>query len=322
MTRCSVGESDLTIRPYADSDLPQVLDLLRSSLGETASLQRTPDLFNWKHIDNPFGRSIMLVAVDGTTVAGFRAFMRWELAGPDGRTLRCVRAVDTATSPDYRRRGIFRNLTTAALDAATADGVDMVFNTPNPRSGAGYLTMGWSEVGTIRPLASPALGLLRSADDVTGLPDPADFVRDPYPVGVRDVAARAPVGLRTVRSDDYHRWRFKMHPTARYTQINGEGGSAVARLAYRGKRRELLISEVYGQGMSQTIRKCRRLARTSYVGAFFSKGSPERSAVLRTGFVPVPGATMTLMVRPLRPLGIPVTDLAEWDLALGDLELL
>jgi GNAT superfamily N-acetyltransferase len=316
-----VAEPDLTIRAYTDSDLPQVLDLLRSSLGETASLQRTPDLFNWKHIDNPFGRSIMLVAVDGTTVAGFRAFMRWELIRPDGGTLRCVRAVDTATSPLYRRRGIFRNLTMAAIEAATADGVDMVFNTPNPRSGAGYLTMGWSEVGTIRPFASPAPGLFRSAPDATGLPDPADFVRHPQPVGIRSTD-RAPRGLRTPRSDQYHGWRFTMHPTARYTQIDDNDGAAIARLAFRGKRRELLISEVYGQGMSQTVWRCRRLARTSYVGAFFSKGSPERTAIQRAAFVPVPGATMTLMVRPLRSLELDATDLRNWDLSLGDLELL
>jgi GNAT superfamily N-acetyltransferase len=298
-----------------------VLALLRSSLGETASLQRTPDLFNWKHINNPFGRSIMLVAVDGTTVAGFRAFMRWELARSDGGTLRCVRAVDTATSPDYRRRGIFRNLTMAAIDAATVDGVDMVFNTPNPRSGAGYLTMGWSEVGMIRPFASPAPGLLRPGPDTTGLPDPADFLRHPQPVGIRS-DDRAPLGLRTPRSSPYHQWRFTMHPTARYARIDGSEGSAIARLAFRGKRRELLISELYGQGMARTVWRCRLLARTSYVGAFFSKGSPERTAIQRAAFVPVPGATMTLMVRPLRSLDLDVTDLRNWDLSLGDLELL
>ncbi len=313
---------DLPIRPFTDADLPQVLDLLRASLGETASLQRTPELFSWKHLDNPFGRSIMLVAVDGETIAGFRAFMRWELTRPGGGKLRCVRAVDTATHPDYRRRGIFRHLTTAALDAATDDGVDLVFNTPNPRSGAGYLTMGWSEVGTIRPFASPARGLLRSGADDDELPDPSDFVTNPHEVEARTVADRPARGLRTPRTAEYHSWRFTRHPTARYTQVDGNGGAAVARLAYRGKRRELLISDVYGQNMGRTIRKTRRQARTTYVGAFFSIGTPERAAVLRSGFAPVPGATLTLMCRPLRPIGEPVTDLAAWDLSLSDLELL
>ena len=313
---------DLEIRAYVDDDLPQVLDILRSSLGETSQLQRTPELFAWKHINNPFGRSIMLVAVDGSTIAGFRAFMRWELIRPAGAVLRCVRAVDTATHPDYRRRGIFRHLTMAALEAATDDGVDMVFNTPNPRSGAGYLTMGWSEVGVIRPLASPARGLLRKVEDAGSAPRPDDFVKDPADVGPRTATDRDPRGLRTPRTEDYHRWRFNEHPTARYVQTDVGDAVAISRLAYRGSRRELLISELYGKGMGKAVRKARWNARSSYVGAFFSKGSPEKTAVARSGFVPVPGATMTLMCRPLRPIGEAVTELDSWDLSLSDLELL
>ena len=84
----------------------------------------------------------------------------------------------------------------AAIDAATEDGVDMVFNTPNPRSGAGYLTMGWSEVGTIRPVASPARGLLRKADDPDGLPDPVDFIKNPKDIQPRKQSARSARGDR------------------------------------------------------------------------------------------------------------------------------
>jgi GNAT superfamily N-acetyltransferase len=322
MNRCYVADFDLDIRPFRGDDLPEVLDLLRASLGETASLQRTPELFEWKHVSNPFGRSLMLVATEGDTIAGFRAFMRWELVRPNGDRLRCVRAVDTATHPDYRRRGIFRSLTLAALEAARDDGVDMVFNTPNPRSGAGYLTMGWSEVGTIRPLASPAPGLLRAAPDTSGLPDATDFVRSPQQIGTDPFPDREGSGLRTPRGTDYQQWRFTMHPTARYTRIGSTEGGAIARLAYRGKRRELLLSELYGRGLTRTVWKARNRARTAYVGGYFSAGSPERTALLRSGFVPVPGATMTLMVRPLHPLDFDVNDLNQWDIALGDLELL
>lgn len=317
-----MAEFDLHIRPFETGDLPEVLDLLRASLGETASLQRTPELFEWKHLINPFGQSLMLVAVDGDTVAGFRAFMRWELTRPDGKRLRCVRAVDTATHPGYRRRGIFRHLTLAALDAASDDGVDMVFNTPNPRSGAGYLTMGWSEVGTIRPFASPAPGVFRTSPNTDGLPEPADFIKFPHPVGNQPFQDRPGRGLRTPRTPEYQQWRFNQHPTARYARIEAKGGGVIARLAFRGNRRELLLSELYGQGMARTARTARNQARTSYVGAFFSKGSPERAAISKSGFVPVPGAVMTLMVRPLHDLDFDPTDLGQWDISLGDLELL
>ena len=52
----------VTIRPYQAKDLEPVLDLMRLALGETPALRRTEALFSWKHLDNPFGRSIMLVA--------------------------------------------------------------------------------------------------------------------------------------------------------------------------------------------------------------------------------------------------------------------
>jgi GNAT superfamily N-acetyltransferase len=310
----------MSVRLFEDRDLPSVLDLLRSSLGESDTLRRTPELFAWKHLDNPFGRSIMLVSEHGNTITGFRAFMQWHLNAPGASQLRCVRAVDTATHPDYRRRGIFRELTTAALEVATAEGIDMVFNTPNPRSGAGYLTMGWSQVGVIRPLASPARGILRSRPAEDPAPRIEDFVRTAREVlPWRD---RPALGLRTPRSAEYTSWRFHNHPTATYIQVDGNAGSAVARLSFRGNRRELLISDVYGNAMEQTIRRCRRIARTSYIGAFFSKGSPERAAAYRSGLIPVPGAKLTLMVRTLRNLDVNVADFGNWDLSLSDLELL
>jgi hypothetical protein len=157
---------------------------------------------------------------------------------------------------------------------------------------------------------------------VDALPDPADFVRSVVAVKDREGDNRQPFGLRTPRSDEYHAWRFQRHPTARYVQIEGRAGTAIARLAFRGKRRELLISDLYGESLPQTIRRCRHVAKTSYVGAFFSKGSPERAAAYRAGMVPVPGAGLTLMVRPLRPLDVEVNNFREWDLSLSDLELL
>ena len=150
-----MGEA-VHVRSYRDEDLPAVLDLLRASLGESPLLQRTPELFRWKHVDNPFGPSVMLVAEVDETVVGLRAFMRWEL-DYGGDTIQCGRAVDTATHPDYLRRGIFRLLTMEALDVARDVGLQLIFNTPNERSRPGYLKMGWSDVGPIRVLVRPTV---------------------------------------------------------------------------------------------------------------------------------------------------------------------
>jgi GNAT superfamily N-acetyltransferase len=151
--------ADLVIRAAADEDIPAILDTLRAALGESPVLRRTPELWAWKHVLNPFGPSFVFVAVaDGGRIAGVRAMMRWRLVTPDGDVLTCLRPVDTATHPQYERQGIFRRLTMTALDAARAEGVHLVFNTPNDKSGPGYLRMGWEEVGQIGVLVRPRFG--------------------------------------------------------------------------------------------------------------------------------------------------------------------
>jgi GNAT superfamily N-acetyltransferase len=312
----------LIVRPFLDSDLPEVLEVLRLSLGEPPGLNRTPALFAWKHFDNPFGRSLMLVAEEGGRIAGFRAFMRWDLATPTGANLRCVRAVDTATHPDFQRRGIFRLLTLAGIDLATEQGMDLIFNTPNEKSGAGYLTMGWQQIGTIGVMMRPGLGLLRGRRQAGEWePSPADpSMTAPDRTAV--FSDRAPQGLRTPRSARYLHWRFESHPTGRYMLAASTGGVAIGRAHSRRGRRELVVSDLSGTGSPAAVARLRAAVAPDYTVGWFSTGAAERRWALRSGMVPVPGIkALTLMARPLRPLPV---DLAwtNWDLSLGDLELL
>jgi len=316
-------ETPPTIRPYRVDDLGGVLGTLKTALGETPILKRTPALWAWKHEHNPFGPSLVLVAEVGGRVAGVRALMRWDLSLPDGTTLRCLRAVDTATHPDFERRGIFRKLTNEAVDLAREDGYDLIFNTPNDRSGAGYLTMGWRRVGTIgvmlRPLVSRGVEV-----DPDSPPDPTDFF-DPVPppfVPGEDQPRSSP-GLRTPRSREYLSWRFNGHPFVRYRAISSHGATVLARANVRNGRKEVVISDILGRAKRSAVAHLARMARAAYVAAWFSPRSPERRAALLAGMVPLPGVrALTMVARPLRELPIDVFDLTNWDLAMSDLELL
>ncbi|HET6688345.1 MAG TPA: GNAT family N-acetyltransferase [Rubrobacter sp.] len=312
----------ITTRELEEGDVVPVLDLLRASLGEPPLLRRTPELFAWKHFDNPFGRSIAVLAEADDRIVGLRAFMRWDLLTTQGSTIRCVRAVDTATHPEYQRRGIFRLLTEEALELAVAKDIDLVFNTPNEKSGAGYLSMGWKEVGTIGAMARPSPRLMtdRRPGPVT---EPERFLADPKPALPLAVADRAPRGLRTPRTNAYLRWRFGSHPSARYFRVDSGDATAVVRPNVRRERRELVVADVFGSHPAAAIRAAARRSRAGYVAAWFSPGSPERAAAVRSGLIPVPGVTaLTLMAKPLRELEVDVTSMASWDLAISDLELL
>ena len=315
--------ADITIEQYEPSDLDGVLLLLKESLGETSLLRRTPEWFGWKHFDNPFGQSIMLVARTDHRIVGLRAFMRWDLVTPSGARLRCVRAVDTATHPDYQRRGIFRRLTESALEVARADGVDMVFNTPNPKSGAGYLKMGWHEIGHIGVMVAPKPLRLLQRRDVSQQPDLADLLADAEPPGHIDVVDRQPRGLRTPRDAGYLDWRFDGNPQATYLCVRIDGGTAVLRANVRNGRTELVVSDVFGPELRRSLGAARRRSRAEYLVTWFPKGSPERSAAVKAGFAPVPKVqALRLIALPLAALPIDVDRLHTWDFAMSDLELL
>jgi hypothetical protein len=231
--------------------------------------------------------------------------------------------VDTATHPDFERRGIFRKLTNEAVDLAREDGYDLIFNTPNARSGAGYVTMGWRRVGTIGVMLRPLLS--RGAKvDPDSPPDPEDFFEPvPAPYTPNENPPRSSPGLRTPRSRAYLTWRFAGHPFVRYRAISSENATVVARANIRNGRKEVVISDIIGRADRQAVSAMARRARAAYIAGWFSPRSPERRAALLAGMVPVPWVrSLTLVARPLRELPIDVFDLANWDLAMSDLELL
>ena len=133
----------MKIRQATREDLPEMVSLLKRSLGESR-IPKSEEAWNWKHVQNPFGESLVYLAFEGETLAGVRAFMQWKwhLANKEYRALR---AVDTATHPEFRGRGIFRKLTEGLIEKATEEGFDFIFNTPNEKSMPGYLKMGWKK---------------------------------------------------------------------------------------------------------------------------------------------------------------------------------
>lgn len=315
--------ASVTVRPAERADVPGVVEVLRAALGETPLLRRTVELFEWKHRLNPFGESIVLLAEAGGRIAGVRAMMRWQLHTPSGHTVRCLRPVDTATHPDFARMGIFRTLTLEALDLAREEGIHLVFNTPNPRSAAGYLKMGWTEVGWIDALVRVRLGT-SLAPPSEGLPRLGRVLPEATPFSPPALADRPPLGLRTPRHSEYWRWRFQAHPTARYGWMPGpEEGGAVVRISSRKGRLETVLADLLGEPKAGTVRRVRRSSRARYVVSWFARGTPERRALIRGGMHPVPGLrTLRLVALPLADLDVDVHDLGSWDLATSDLELL
>ena len=135
------------VRAATADDTPEILNLISTSYQR----QNGPSSLGywlWKHEQNPFGVSPCLVATSDGRIVGVRVFLRWVWCSGD-RTVRAVRAVDTATLPEWRGRGIFSRLTMRLVEQMQDEGVRFIYNTPNGKSMPGYLKMGWAPVTKI-----------------------------------------------------------------------------------------------------------------------------------------------------------------------------
>jgi GNAT superfamily N-acetyltransferase len=127
------------------ADIPEIVMVLKSSLGE-GLMPKSGTYFTWKHIQNPFGISKIILAKENGAIVGVRAFMNWEFCNEQEK-IRAVRAVDTATLPEHQGKGIFSKLTMQAVEACGKEGYDLVFNSPNTIILRGYLKLGWYSIG-------------------------------------------------------------------------------------------------------------------------------------------------------------------------------
>lgn len=272
------------------------------------------------------------MAVAGGRLAGFRTFVRWEFDHPDGRVRRAVRAVDTATHPDFQGRGVFKTLTLHAVDELRDEGVDFVFNTPNAQSRPGYLKMGWHEVGRlpvwVRP-AGPGAALRMARARV-----PAGKWSLPCEAGhaaaevLRGGGLDALLGsqpparhLRTRRSGAFLAWRYGL-PELRYRVltlgIDAANGFVVFRLRPRGQAIEVVVADVVvPAGDTSAERALLRRLASMRLGDYLIRIDRRRLPAGR--FLPLVGQGPILTWRSLVQTDAP--GLADWDLVLGDIEL-
>jgi len=314
-----------------ESDFPRILELARRSLGWTDQDAR---YLAWKHGQNPFGASPMWIAEADTRVVGFRAFLRWEFVRSDGSVVHAVRAVDTATDPDYQGQGIFTRLTRTAIEELSSDGVAFVFNTPNQQSLPGYLKMGWRSVGrlavTIRPgrLRFPLAALTagRGAERwpvaTSAGEDAAEVLAESTAIERLLTTLPPPLALATRRSPAYLAWRYGFAPLGYRALVAGanvEAGVALFRLRRRGRAveatvDELLVPDGDADVRHALLRGIARLAKPDYLIRLAGDARPARRWGRLRGIGPV------LACRPLA--GSPPPELRDWALTMGDIELL
>jgi GNAT superfamily N-acetyltransferase len=332
--------SEYTVRPMNAEDTEEIVRLLQTCLGGSG-VPRTREFWEWKHVLNPFGNSVALVAEKNDRIIGLRVFARWRWKSGD-REIHCVRAVDTVTHPDSRGLGVFSRLTSSLLEEVKKEGAAFVFNTPNKISMAGYSKLGWKLVTSlpiwIRPLRPLRLAIrfLRNRQvnpDSIGL----NSVKPAIPKDVIEKSERSmnsEVRIHTNRTEAYLKWRYADIPGFHYQAQSCTEGDSAAAIISRTKPRhgaiELSLSEMIISPDSPGVRIGTQLLKdileespADYAVAIAADHTPEQSVLRNSNFIPLRNKGPMFAVRVLNDQnGIPDCYFwSNWRCSIGDMEI-
>lgn len=155
----------------------------------------TPAYLHWLYVDNPDGPAVGFDAWDGERLAAHYVCIPAQV-WVEGKQVRVLLSLNTATHPDYQGKGLFTKLATATFEAGAAGGFDGVYGVANANSTPGFVRkLGFQ---LVRPLeARVGLGQLGYAPAVDH--QALSFVRDWSPAALawRCANPHNPVHCRT-----------------------------------------------------------------------------------------------------------------------------
>lgn len=345
------GLSSRAIAP--DERQEEVVDLLHKVMAGSEEHWETLDLWQWKHTNNPFGQSLVLIAeAEDGRIAGLRTFMRWRFRSSE-KILNAHRPVDTATHPDFRRRGIFSKLTIEALEHSRQSGTDIIFNTPNSMSVSGYIKMGWSQVGVATPALKVrsyprfalrmASGFARRGLRISTPPQPRSvIVPDAFQPGTvitddfTDLIAQHSVHenhrLRTDSSVAYLKWRYAENPLYDYAVIaERQAGTltsaCIVRMAPTANVKtlvfeEFLLSEPRTQDVRRLVDASFEAFKPDLGSAYAAPGTVMQSLLSQEGFGRQSRSRINFVCNPFKQDLSPAPyELSNWAIGISELEI-
>lgn len=310
----------MIIREANPTDTQAIVALLKLSLGE-GLLKKTGVVWDFKHNQNPFGNSEVLLAFENEKLIGVRAFMQWRWQLGD-KTWIAYRAVDTATHPEHQGKGIFKKLTLKALEIVGLKSDAFIFNTPNDQSRPGYLKMGWKIVDAIPIAIIPTAFYL--LPNIFAKRISADNRVDEHRLDElckkHNLILSKKSVIFTPKSAAYLKWRFENNPMQDYIVISTEDWYVALYVKKHKFFKELRVAEVIScNGNEKTIRnaivkqarknKCLLITiadKNIFGGRIFGKFGPK------------------LTFKPLtedKDFINKALDISKWNYSLGDLEL-
>jgi GNAT superfamily N-acetyltransferase len=224
------------------SELPsidKIIDLLSLVFPNS---NHTVDSFKWKHIENPYGPSIITYALHNNKVIGVRPLWKCNLIY-NGAMYSGYQPCDTVVHPDYRGKGIFTKMTIQALNFAVDAGADIIFNFPNNQSAPGYKKLGWTQLDNLNRYILP-INIFRNikgylAKDIFKRYEHVNIESNIFNFKIKNNSLPGYINLYT--DERYYKWRIGSGINKNYGMINSNGNSMIYRKGKRGLLNEVEI---------------------------------------------------------------------------------
>ena len=130
-----------SIRRYEKEDFSALTKLMKNCFGMDVDI----GYFRWKYLENPAGGVVGYTAIRGKNIVGFLGATPAEYQ-VDGLKTTIYQAVDLMTHSNFRRQGIFKNLSTAVQNHVTQTLKSFLYAFPESGSASdhGFRKLGWN----------------------------------------------------------------------------------------------------------------------------------------------------------------------------------
>ncbi len=120
----------------------QMLELFNLVFNQSADM----DFWIHKHYENPVGETIFFGIFDEDRLVAINGFMPM-LFSNGSEKYRVLESCESAVNSQYRHRGLFSALISAAIEWAKENEIDFLFGMPNMFSAPGFIKLGWNAIG-------------------------------------------------------------------------------------------------------------------------------------------------------------------------------
>lgn len=169
------------VRLDMNRDFEAFEELSVISFGKNTNSKK--EMYEWLFDKNPYNKSgnMMYLLKEGDKVIGCDGLLPNELY-VNGKTLLTAHSVKSMTHPDYKKQGIFRQMTENSCNRGLEDGVDVVIGLANDQSYPAYQRFGWPTLFEKEVYVKPILitNILKRRIKIGPLASMGNFIYSTY----------------------------------------------------------------------------------------------------------------------------------------------